>query len=90
MKSKKVVFIEGDIICSRVSGETGNPFCIHMIRFKNGKYAVIRAASGICFKPGESIQRADSEWLCGYGKIRLLPFEYLNEEESRRQFNECD
>ncbi|MCU6668187.1 hypothetical protein M8013_05370 [Enterobacteriaceae bacterium H4N4] len=89
MKSKKVVFIEGDIIFSRVSGETGSPFCIHIIRFKNGKYAIIRAASGICFKPGDILQRTDNEWLCDYRKIRLLPFEYLNEEESRRQFIEC-
>lgn len=48
MKSKKSVFIEGHIMSNSCHGQPGQPFCIHRVRFSNGKYAIIRVASGIC------------------------------------------
>ncbi|POT56583.1 hypothetical protein C3432_14320 [Citrobacter amalonaticus] len=89
MKLKKSVFIEGNIISSRRPGEANQPFCIHRVRFSNDKYAIVREASGVCFKPGDMIQRNDCEWFYNHTPIRLLSFEYLNEEESGRQFLEC-
>lgn len=46
MKSKKSVFIEGHILSNSCHGQAGQPFCIHRVRFSNGKYAIIRMASG--------------------------------------------
>ena len=88
MKTKKTVFIEGDILSSSRHGQPGQPFCIHRVRFSNGKYAIVREASGICFKAGEVIQRNDCEWFYNLTKIHLLSFEYLEDDESRRQFLE--
>ena len=88
MKTRKDVFIEGDILASRHPGEANQPFCIHRVRFNNGKYAIIRAATGLCFLPGEMIQRQGNEWFYNRVKIRLLGFEYLDEKESARQFIE--
>lgn len=88
MKSKKSVFIEGEILSNSHHGQTGQSYCIHRVRFTNGKYAVVREVSGICFKPGEVIQRNDGEWFYNLTKIRLLSFEYLECSESRRQFIE--
>lgn len=88
MKSKKSVFIEGHILSNSCHGQAGQPFCIHRVSFSNGKYAIIREALGICFKPGEIIQRNDCEWFYKLTKIRLLSFEYLDDDESRRQFLE--
>ncbi|MDM2942360.1 hypothetical protein OGY01_07880 [Citrobacter sp. Cm038] len=88
MKTRKAVFIEGDIIASRLLGEASQPFCIHRVMFNNGKYAIVRAASGICFKTGDIIQRNENEWFYNHTKIRLLSFEYLEEDESGRQLLE--
>ncbi|MDN8600101.1 hypothetical protein Q0A17_11850 [Citrobacter sp. S2-9] len=88
MKNKKVVFIEGHIIANRLFGDASPPFCIHRVMFSNGKYAIVRAASGICFKPGDVIQRNDCEWFFNDEKTRLLSFEYLGENESQRQLLE--
>lgn len=88
MKSKKSIFIEGHILSNSCHGQVGQSFCIHRARFNNVKYAIIREASGICFKPGEIIQRNDCEWFYNLTKIRLLSFEYLEDDESRRQFLE--
>ena len=88
MKSKKTVFIEGHILSNSCHGQAGQLFCIHRVRFSNGKYAIIRVASGICFKPGEIIQLNDCEWFYKFTKILLLSFEYLDDDESRRQFLE--
>ncbi len=88
MKSKKSVFIEGHILSKSCHGQAGQPFCIHRVRFSNGKYAIIREASGTCFKPGEIIQRNDCEWFYKLTPIRLLSFEYLEDDESRRRFLE--
>ncbi|MGV4199087.1 hypothetical protein [Citrobacter murliniae] len=88
MKTRKAVFIEGDIIANRLLGEASHPFCIHRVMFNNGKYAIVRAASGICFKTGDIIQRNENEWFYNHTKIRLLSFEYLEEDESGRQLLE--
>lgn len=48
MKSKKSIFIEGHILSNSCHGQVGQSFCIHRARFNNGKYAIIREASGIC------------------------------------------
>lgn len=90
MKIKKDVVIEGDIIASRLAGQKNHFFCIHLIHFKNGKYAIIRAASGACFDVGHTVRRTASQWFYNHHEIRLLSFEYLEEQESRRQFLECD
>ncbi|MDN8540467.1 hypothetical protein QZH36_03225 [Erwinia sp. BC051422] len=88
MKPRKNVFFEGNIIDNRKLGGENQPFFIHRVVFTNGKYAIVRAASGVCFRPGENIQRNDSEWLYNHEKIRLLSFEYLEEKESVRQLLE--
>lgn len=88
MKSNKSFFIEGHILSNSCHGQAGQTFCIHRVRFSNGKYAIIREASGIYFKPGEIIQRNNGEWFYKLTKIRLLAFEYLEDNESRRQFLE--
>lgn len=88
MKDKKSVFIEGDILSKSCHGQIGQHFCIHRVRFSNDKYAIVREASGICFKPGEVIQRNDCNWFYNLIPIRLLSFEYVGEDESRRQFLE--
>ncbi len=88
MKSKKSFSIEGYILSNSCHGQAGQPFCIHRVRFSNGKYAVVREASGICFKPGEIIQRNDCQWFYNFTQIRLFSFEYLENDESRRQFIE--
>lgn len=88
MKSKKSFSIEGCILSNSCHGQAGQPFCIHRVRFSNGKYAVVREASGICFKPGEIIQRNDCQWFYNFTQIRLFSFEYLEDDESRRQFIE--
>jgi len=88
MKSKKSFSIEGYILSNSCHGQAGQPFCIHRVRFSNGKYAVVREASGICFKPGEIIQRNDCQWFYNFTQIRLFSFEYLEDDESRRQFIE--
>ncbi len=88
MKSKKSFSIEGYILSNSCHGQAGQPFCIHRVRFSNGKYAVVREASGICFKPGEIIQRNDCKWFYNFTQIRLFSFEYLEDDESRRQFIE--
>lgn len=88
MKNKKAVFIEGHIIANRLFGDARPPFCIHRVMFSNGKYAIVRAASGICFSPGDVIQRNDCEWFFNDEKTRLLSFEYLEENESQRQLLE--
>lgn len=90
MKSKKSLFIEGYILSKSCHGQVGQPFCIHRVRFSNGKYAIIREASGICFKLGDNIQRNDCEWFYKLTKIRLLSFEYLEDDESKRQFLEYE
>jgi len=43
---------------------------IHRARFNNDHYAIIREISGVCFKPGEVIQRK------GYGFITLPKFTF--------------
>ena len=88
MKSKKSFSIEGNILANSYHGQAGQPFCIHRVRFSNGKYAIVQEASGICFKPGDIIQRNDCEWFYKTTQIRLLSFEYLEDNESRRQFLE--
>lgn len=88
MKDKKSVFIEGDILSNSCHGQIGQHFYIHRVKFSNGKYAIVREASGICFKPGEVIQRNDCYWFYNLIPIRLLSFEYVGEDESRRQFLE--
>ncbi|MEX0551596.1 hypothetical protein [Raoultella terrigena] len=88
MKSRKDVFIEVDIIASRVLGDVNQPFCIHRVRFSNDKYAIIRAATGLCFHTGGVIERHDNAWFYNQVKIRLFGFEYLGEKESIRQFFE--
>lgn len=88
MKSEKSVFIEGNILSNSCHGQAGQPFCIHRVRFSNGKYAIVREAAGICFNPGEIIHRHDCEWFYNHARIRLLSFEYLNDDESIRQFLE--
>ncbi|MEW5560551.1 hypothetical protein AB1287_09930 [Enterobacter asburiae] len=88
MKSKKSVFIVGEILSNSLHGQAGQSYCIHRVRFNNGKYAVVREASGMCFKPGECIQRNDCQWFYNFTQIRLLSFEYLDDDESRRQFIE--
>lgn len=89
MKTGKPVFIEGHIVANRLTGEVNQPFCIHRVKFSNEKYAIVRALSGICFNPGQIIERLDGEWFCNHTRIQLLSFEYLEEKESGRQFLEC-
>ncbi|MGG9687778.1 hypothetical protein ACQ9K0_10200 [Klebsiella michiganensis] len=88
MKSKKSVFIVGEILSTSLHGQAGQSYCIHRFRFNNGKYAVVREASGMCFKQGEFIQRNDCQWFYNFTQIRLLSFEYLDDDESRRKFLE--
>ncbi|PLY46827.1 hypothetical protein F153LOC_05145 [Lelliottia sp. F153] len=90
MKTRKAVFIEGHIVANRRLGESCQPFCIHSVMFSNGKYAIVRADSGICFNPGEIIQRYDCEWFFHEQKIHLLPFQYIKENESLRQLSEYE
>ncbi|HDW7644033.1 TPA: hypothetical protein RM328_003883 [Escherichia coli] len=89
MKTNKTFFIEGKIIENRLLGEPNKLFCIHRVMFLNGKYAIVRAVSGICFNPGDIIQRNDGEWFYKQIKTPLLSFEYVEENESRRQLIEC-
>lgn len=88
MKSKKSLPFDGHILSNSCHGQVGQPFFIHRVRFSNGKYAIVREVSGICIKPGEIIHRIDCEWFYNLTKIRLLSFEYLEDNESRRQFTE--
>ncbi|MNZ12519.1 hypothetical protein D3C78_293970 [compost metagenome] len=88
MKTNKNYFIEGKIIENRLLGEPNKIFCIHRVMFNNGRYAIVRAASGICFAPGEIIQRNDGEWFYKQSKTPLLSFEYMEENESCRQLIE--
>ena len=88
MKIKHAMPIEGHIVASRRMGETSNPFCIHNVMFNNGKFAVVRAASGICLKPGDTLHRNESAWFCNNIQTHLLPFEYIEENESQRLLNE--
>ncbi|SUQ57677.1 Uncharacterised protein [Raoultella terrigena] len=69
-------------------GDVNQPFCIHRVRFSNDKYAIIRAATGLCFHTGGVIERHDNAWFYNQVKIRLFGFEYLGEKESIRQFFE--
>jgi hypothetical protein len=88
MRTKKAVFIEGHIMANRMLGEASQPFCIHSVMFNNGKCAIVRAASGVCFNPGETIERSDCEWFFKDQKIHLLPFQYIKENESQRELAE--
>ncbi len=91
MKSKKSVFIEGHILSKSCHGQAGQPFCIHRVRFSNGKYAIIREVSGICFKTGEIIQRNDCEWFYKLTKIRLFllsTLRMMNQEDNFLNIND--
>lgn len=88
MKAKKAVFIEGVIIENCLFGERQQSFCIHRVKFGDDKFAIVRAASGLCFEPGSIIVRNESEWFYNHVKVRLLGFEYLEEKESIRRFHE--
>lgn len=81
---KKTVSIEGHILSKSCHGLVGQSFCIHRVRFSNEKYAIVREGSGICFKPGEIIQRNNCKWFYNLDYIRLLSFEYLEVDESRK------
>lgn len=88
MKTRKAAFIEGQIMAIRLLGEANQPFCIHRVMFSNGKYAIVRAASGVCFHTGDTIQRQNSEWFFNNTHLHLLPFQYIKEDESQRQLIE--
>lgn len=90
MKIRKPVFMEGHIVESRVLGETCHPFCIHSVAFSNGKYAIVREASGVCFQPGDTLERNNAEWFFHQAKIHLLPFQYIKENESHRLLSEYE
>jgi hypothetical protein len=88
MNTRETVFIEGNVLANRLIGEKRQSYYIHRVMFGNGKYAIVRAQSGTCFPPGESLQRRDCEWFFENKKIRLLPFQYINESESMRRLTE--
>ena len=87
MKKMKV-FSEGFIIDKRCFGEGAQPFCIHRVRFTNGKYGIVRARSGVCFNPGDIIIKNETGWQYDQKQVYLLAFEYVDENETIRQFVE--
>lgn len=88
MKIKVAAFIEGYIVANSHHGDAGNLFCIHNVKFSNGRHAIVRDISGRCFCPGDTIQRYYAEWFFNSVQLHLLPFDYVDESEARRQFKE--
>lgn len=88
MSHKNEKIIEGYVIETLLRGEISHPVCIHRVKFTNGKFALIRSVGNVCFVAGASIRREKSYWSLHNTKIRLLPFEYISETESKRRFQE--
>jgi len=88
MKNITDVMLTCGIIESRFQGESSHPICIHRVAFNNGKFALIRSVSNICFANGSVLKRSSQGWFLESKPEKLLPFEYISEQESKRRFRE--
>ncbi len=88
MKNTTDVMLTCDIVESRLQGEASHPICIHRVAFNNGRFALIRSASNICFVTGSVLKRSSHGWSLDKKPQKLLPFEYISEQESKRRFKE--
>ncbi|MCQ4966771.1 hypothetical protein [Atlantibacter hermannii] len=88
MKNTSDVMLTGEIVESRLHGEASHPICIHRVAFNNGKFALIRSVSNINFATGAFLKRNSQGWFLDNKPEKLLPFEYINEQESKRRFRE--
>ncbi|WP_312467294.1 hypothetical protein [Pseudescherichia sp.] len=88
MKNITDVMLTCGILESRFQGESLHPICIHRVAFNNGKFALIRSVSNICFANGSVLKRSSQGWFSESKPEKLLPFEYISEQESIRRFRE--
>jgi hypothetical protein len=88
MKNPTDVMLTCGIVESRLQGESSHPICIHRVAFNNGKFALIRSVSNSCFATGSILKRSSLEWFLENKPEKLLPFEYVSEQESKRRFRE--
>lgn len=73
-----------EVRCLRVTP----PVCIHRVAFEDGKFAVVRCVTDVCLDPGHVITRDAQGWHYDEKIVKLLPFEYVNQTESDRDFAE--
>ncbi|WP_313109664.1 hypothetical protein [Atlantibacter sp.] len=88
MKENTDQMLTCGIIESQFQGESSHPICIHRVAFNNGKFALIRSVNNISFATGTVLKRTSQGWLYKGIHEQLLPFEYINELESKRRFIE--
>ncbi|WP_318373998.1 hypothetical protein [Enterobacter sp.] len=88
MKNTTDVMLTCAIVESRFKGESSHQICIHRVAFNNGKFALIRSVSNICFANGSVLKRSNQGWFLENKPEKLLPFEYISDQESKRRFRE--